>query len=89
MISAVLSVCYRDLEKPFVLFERTHDLGGTGYATICRLSYEHATLLAKEGISWLFGEPDWGEHFHTIELLRAKQERAELDKKIAMLEEKS
>lgn len=88
MISAELIADYRSIEKPFCLIERHAHCGGTDYATICRLSDEHARLLASEGISWLYGEPDWQKHHDKIAMLQAEKTKAEAEERIAALTSK-
>lgn len=88
MISAELVVDYSNLDKPFRLIERLSHCGGTDYETICRLREDHARLLAREGIGWLYGEPDWTEFYKKLSLHRAQKEKADAEKKISELERK-
>lgn len=85
MRSAEIKIDYSNLEKPFLLVERVHDLGGTDYCTICRLSDDHAILLNSEGIGWLYGEPNWEEHSRKINLYKAEREKKEIEAKIEKL----
>lgn len=85
MRSAELKVDYSNLDKPFELVERIHDLGGTDYYHICRLNEEHARLLNESGIGWLYGEPKWDEHYRKIELFQAERDKKKLEEKIERL----
>ena len=85
MISAELRIDYLNLDKPFLLIRREHHCGGTDYYTICRLHEDDARLLAKEGISWLLGEPDWEKHYKDLELYKAEREKKKLEERIEEL----
>lgn len=46
--------------KPWALQLRWHDLGGTDYQTLCRVSDHTASEIMEAGAPyWLFGEPKW------------------------------
>lgn len=70
--SIVMRVAYNrsDPDKSCVLIERNHDLGGTDYSTIAYIDDRHARLFQKEGIRWLYGEPDWSEYYVEIDKLK-------------------
>lgn len=76
------------LDKPWVLVIRSHDLGGTGYRTICTLTDEAAQSLMDVGgtISWLYGEPNWKKVMHDREIAKARILLAEENKKAAIAE---
>jgi hypothetical protein len=86
--SAKLRIEYSNLEKPFELVERFHDLGGTDYYHLARLSEDHARLLNEGGIGWLYGEPKWNEHYRKIELFQAECDKKKLEEKISNLKGK-
>lgn len=73
MQSAELKIDFNNLDKPFILIERNHDLGGTDYTIICRLTENHARLLSNEGINWLYSEPDWGNFYKKLALYKAER----------------
>jgi len=89
MLSAHIVVDYNNLDKPFRLIERQAHCGGTEYGTICRLSEDHARLLSIEGITWLYGEPDWSAHYDKLDLYRAEKEKSDVEKRIAELTARS
>lgn len=85
MTSVHLKICYLSLEKPFLLIGRSAHCGGTDYWTICRLNEDDTRLLHKEGISWLYGEPDWENHYKRIQLYKAERDKKEAEKRIEEL----
>jgi hypothetical protein len=85
MRSAELTVDYSNLQKPFVLVERVHYMGGTEYIDICRLSIDHAELLAKEGISWLYGPPDWDDFYKKLKIYTLEAEKKKIEASLADL----
>jgi hypothetical protein len=85
MRSAELKVDYSNLDKPFELVERVHDMGGTDYYPICRLSEGHARLLHAEGISWLYGEPNWKEHYRLLAIRQTEAVIKEANEKLDKL----
>lgn len=75
------------LVKPFGLYFRNHDLGGTDYDYITGFDYDVAYRIeqaAKYGIYWLYGAPTSEE----LAKLRLAQEKAEAEKKLAEINEK-
>lgn len=75
-----------NIDKPFILEGRRHDMVETSYWTISRLSEDNARLLVSEGLRWRYGEPDWEEHYRRIELIKARKDEADAKKRIAELE---
>lgn len=88
MRSAEIILDYQTIQKPFKLVERTHDLSGTDYRTICRLTREDAELLAEAGVSYLYGKPDLDKFFATIERMEAEKALADAKNNLQAAEEK-
>lgn len=88
MRSAELVIDYSNTDKPFKLIERVSGLGGTEYYDICRLSYDQVTLLADEGIGWLYGKPDWTEFFKVLKIKTLESEKKSIEKKLEALNAK-
>ncbi len=88
MRSAEIILDYQSIQKPFRLVERTHDLSGTDYRTICRLSLEDAELLADSGVSYLYKKPDLEKFFATIEKMEAEKAVADAKANLEKAEEK-
>jgi hypothetical protein len=77
------------IDKPWDLVIRTHDMGGTGYHTLARLTDAEATAVVNETVTWLYGEPDWEKHHKAIDAARLKREIAAKQEELAKLEGKA
>lgn len=88
MRSAEIILDYQSIQKPFKLVERTHEMSGTDYRTICRLTFEDAELLADAGVSYLYGKPDLQKFFATIEKMEAEKAVADAKANLEKAEEK-
>ena len=86
--SVHIQLDYLSIEKPFRLMGRVHDLGGTDYWTICRLSKENAILLVEKGIGWWRGEPNWTEFYRKLNILKAERDIRVAQEKLKALEER-
>jgi hypothetical protein len=76
------------LEKPWRLVNRTHDLGGTDYETICYLTTDMAQNFFYDGIAdFLHGEPDWDKFYADLEVRKAKAKLKEAEEKLTHLGE--
>lgn len=82
MRSAELVIDYSNLDKPIQLIERQHGLGGTDYYTICSLTEDHAKLLHDEGIGWLYGNPDWQEHYRKLKIYKLEAEKKRIEQEL-------
>lgn len=87
MPSAYVRPDYDNLDRPFIIMGRNHDLGGTDYWTIARVSEDDALVLVASGLRWWMGEPDWEEHHRRIEKLRLLRTVAAAEKRLAELKE--
>lgn len=65
--------------------ERNHGPVDTDYCYIARISEEHARLLNKEGIGWLYGEPNWDEHYKILEIYKLEKQQKEINQKLGKL----
>lgn len=67
-------------DRPWNLVLRQHDLAGTDYHFICRLTDEQAQLIIDAGAPrWLYGPPDWSARQRSKDAERARKLRAEAD----------
>lgn len=67
--------------RPWRLVLRSHDLGGTDYETIALLDDDTASEVERAGaVSWLYGEPDWGDRDRKRALEKARVLREEAEK---------
>jgi len=85
MESAELIIDYKEVEKPVRLVRRSSGLGGTDYYFIARITKEDADLLARAGISWLYGEPDPQEFYDKIQLMKAEKDLKNAQDQVAKL----
>ena len=88
MKSVVLRQNSFGIEKPWSLVVRQSGPVETDYTEICTVSDDDARLLAEEGISWLFGAPDWKKHYEEIDRRHAERELRRAQARVKELEEK-
>jgi hypothetical protein len=84
MVSAYIRPCYLNLDKPFIIEGRIHDLGGTVYWTIARLTEDDARLLVDEGLNWR-DVIDWEKHWYKLEILKLEKQQNEIANKLKEL----
>jgi hypothetical protein len=86
--SVAIVLDFNSIEKPFRLRGRVHDLGGTSYWTIARLTLDEAELLHKYGVPWFEGEPDMPSMHKRLALMEASRNMEEAETRLAALKAK-
>jgi hypothetical protein len=83
--SVHITLDYKSIEKPFQLRGRVHDLGGTDYWTITRLTLDEAQLLHRYGVPWWDKAPDLMELHRRLSLMEAERDKRKAEERIAAL----